>query len=203
MFLVGLTGGIAAGKSSVAETWEQLGATVIDADDLAREVVEPGSTGLERVTEEFGSTVLAEDGTLNRKALAEVVFTDPPKRAALEALLHPLIRALALDKLEAAKTNIVVYVIPLLVETRSDLPFDYIVTDEAPEADQVMRMVESRSMSKEQALSRIQAQAKPAERAQIADRILSSNQSLKLLLKDATRLFAELEKLALAKNAKS
>jgi dephospho-CoA kinase len=203
MFLVGLTGGIAAGKSSVAETWEQLGATVIDADDLAREVVEPGSTGLERVTEEFGSTVLAEDGTLNRKALAEVVFTDPPKRAALEALLHPLIRALALDKLEAAKTNIVVYVIPLLVETRSDLPFDYIVTDEAPEADQVMRMVEIRSMSKEQALSRIQAQAKPAERAQIADRILSSNQSLKLLLKDATRLFAELEKLALAKNAKS
>ena len=203
MFLVGLTGGIAAGKSSVAETWEQLGATVIDADDLAREVVEPGSTGLERVTEEFGSTVLAEDGTLNRKALAEVVFTDPPKRAALEALLHPLIRALALDKLEAAKTNIVVYVIPLLVETRSDLPFDYIVTVEAPEADQVMRMVESRSMSKEQALSRIQAQAKPAERAQIADRILSSNQSLKLLLKDATRLFAELEKLALAKNAKS
>lgn len=203
MFLVGLTGGIAAGKSSVAETWETLGATVIDADDLAREVVEPGSTGLERVTEEFGSTVLAEDGTLNRKALAEVVFTDPPKRAALEALLHPLIRALALDKLEAAKTNIVVYVIPLLVETRSDLPFDYIVTVEAPEADQVMRMVESRSMSKEQALSRIQAQAKPAERAQIADRILSSNQSLKLLLKDATRLFAELEKLALAKNAKS
>jgi dephospho-CoA kinase len=203
MFLVGLTGGIAAGKSSVAETWEQLGATVIDADDLAREVVEPGSTGLERVTEEFGSTVLAEDGTLNRKALAEVVFTDPPKRAALEALLHPLIRALALDKLEAAKTNIVIYVIPLLVETRSDLPFDYIVTVEAPEADQVMRMVESRSMSKEQALSRIQAQAKPAERAQIADRILSSNQSLKLLLKDATRLFAELEKLALAKNAKS
>ncbi|CAB4534665.1 MAG: dephospho-CoA kinase [Actinobacteria bacterium] len=203
MFLVGLTGGIAAGKSSVAETWEQLGATVIDADDLAREVVEPGSTGLERVTEEFGSTVLAEDGTLNRKALAEVVFTDPPKRAALEALLHPLIRALALDKLEAAKTNIVVYVIPLLVETRSDLPFDYIVTVEAPEADQVMRMVESRSMSKEQALSRIQAQAKPAERAQIADRILSSNQSLKLLLKDATRLFAELEKLALAKSAKS
>jgi len=203
MFLVGLTGGIAAGKSSVADAWEQLGATIIDADDLAREVVEPGSTGLERVTEEFGSTVLSEDGTLNRKALAEVVFTDLPKRAALEALLHPLIRALALDKLEAAKTNIVVYVIPLLVETRSDLPFDYIVTVEAPEADQVMRMVESRSMSKEQALSRIQAQAKPAERAQIADRILSSNQSLKLLLKDATRLFAELEKLALAKNAKS
>jgi dephospho-CoA kinase len=203
MFLVGLTGGIAAGKSSVAETWEQLGATVIDADDLAREVVEPGSTGLERVTEEFGSTVLAEDGTLNRKALAEVVFTDPPKRAALEALLHPLIRALALEKLGAAKTEIVVYVIPLLVETRSDLPFDYIVTVEAPEADQVMRMVEMRSMSTEQALSRIQAQAKPAERAQIADRILSSNQSLKLLLKDATRLFAELEKLALAKNAKS
>lgn len=203
MFLVGLTGGIAAGKSSVADTWEQLGATIIDADDLAREVVEPGSAGLERVTEEFGSTVLSEDGTLNRKALAEVVFTDPPKRTALEALLHPLIRALALDKLEAAKTDIVVYVIPLLVETRSDLPFDYIVTVEAPEADQVMRMVERRSMSTQQALSRIQAQAKPAERAQIADRILSSNQSLKLLLKDATRLFAELEKLALAKSAKS
>jgi len=203
MFLVGLTGGIAAGKSSVADTWEQLGATIIDADDLAREVVEPGSVGFEQVTETFGSAVLSVDGTLNRKDLAEIIFADPSKRAILEGVLHPLIRELALDKLEAAKTDIVAYVIPLLVETKSDLPFDYIVTVEAPETDQVMRMVENRSMSEEQALSRIRAQAKPAERAQIADRILSSNQSLKLLLKDATRLFAEIEKLALAKSAKS
>ena len=203
MFLVGLTGGIAAGKSSVADTWELLGATIIDADDLAREVVEPGSLGLEQVTETFGSAVLSVDGTLNRKDLAEIIFTDPSKRNILEGVLHPLIRELALDKLESAKTDIVAYVIPLLVETKSDLPFDYIVTVEAPETDQVMRMVENRSMSEEQALSRIRAQAKPAERAQIADRILSSNQSLKLLLKDATRLFAEIEKLALAKSAKS
>jgi dephospho-CoA kinase len=203
MFLVGLTGGIAAGKSSVADTWELLGATIIDADDLAREVVEPGSLGLEQVTETFGSAVLSVDGTLNRKDLAEIIFTDPSKRNILEGVLHPLIRELALDKLESAKTDIVAYVIPLLVETKRDLPFDYIVTVEAPETDQVMRMVENRSMSEEQALSRIRAQAKPAERAQIADRILSSNQSLKLLLKDATRLFAEIEKLALAKSAKS
>ena len=200
MFLVGLTGGIAAGKSTVANVWSRLGATVVDADDLAREVVEPGTSGLTQVAQKFGTSVVSVDGSLDRKALADIIFSDATKRTALEETLHPLIRALALKKLEAAESEIVVYVIPLLVETRSDLPFDFIVTVEAPEADQVERMIQSRNMTEEQARSRIRAQAKPAERAQVADRILSSNQSLKLLEKDASKIFSEIQRMSNAKN---
>ena len=200
MFLVGLTGGIAAGKSTVANVWSRLGATVVDADDLAREVVEPGTSGLTQVAQKFGTSVFSVDGSLDRKALADIIFSDATKRTALEETLHPLIRALALKKLEAAESEIVVYVIPLLVETRSDLPFDFIVTVEAPEADQVERMIQSRNMNAEQARSRIRAQAKPAERAQVADRILSSNQSLKLLEKDASKIFSEIQRMSNAKN---
>jgi len=196
MFLVGLTGGIAAGKSSVAELWKQLGATVIDADDLAREAVEPGTKGLASVSAIFGKTVLNEDGTLDRKKLASVIFADPELRNSLEEILHPDIRDLAKIKLDAVDTAIAVYVIPLLVETKSQLPFDLVVTVEAPMDDQIERMVESRSMTRSEAISRISAQATPAERANVADRILNSNQSLSLLLDDARKLFYEISELA-------
>ncbi|MFM2024648.1 MAG: hypothetical protein RLZZ56_661, partial [Actinomycetota bacterium] len=198
MFLVGLTGGIASGKSSVADVWEHLGAEVVDADELAREVVLPGSVGLSRITEEFGADILSSDGTLNRKSLADRIFSDSEKREKLESILHPLIRKLAAEKFEATNADLVVYVIPLLAETKSDLPFDYIVTVEAPEEDQIQRMTEFRGMSRDEANARIRAQAKPAERANVADRILNSNQSLKLLQKDASRLFSELKLLAQA-----
>jgi dephospho-CoA kinase len=201
MFLVGLTGGIASGKSSVADVWEYLGAEVVDADELAREVVLPGSVGLSRISEEFGVDILSSDGTLNRKSLADRIFSDSEKREKLESILHPLIRELAEEKLGATNADLVVYVIPLLAETKSDLPFDYIVTVEAPEEDQIQRMTEFRGMSREEAMARIKAQARPAERANVADRILNSNQSLKLLQKDASRLFSELKLLAQAKNS--
>lgn len=196
MFLVGLTGGIASGKSTVAELWQTLGADIIDADELAREVVEPGSQGLARIAEEFGDSILNADESLNRGALAGLVFADVKKRKLLESITHPLIRALAQERISAKKANVVVYVIPLLVESSSDLPFDYVVTVEAPQTDQVSRMMESRDMTESEALARIQAQATPAERANVADRILSSNQSLALLLKDAKVLYKELESLA-------
>lgn len=196
MFLVGLTGGIASGKSTVAELWQTLGADIIDADELAREVVEPGSQGLARIAEEFGDSILNADESLNRGALAGLVFADVKKRKLLESITHPLIRALAQERISAKKANVVVYVIPLLVESSSDLPFDYVVTVEAPQTDQVSRMMESRDMTESEALARIRAQATPAERANVADRILSSNQSLALLLKDAKVLYKELESLA-------
>ena len=201
MFLVGLTGGIASGKSSVADVWEHLGAKVVDADELAREVVLPGSVGLSLIIEEFGADILSSDGTLNRKSLADRIFSDSEKREKLESILHPLIQELAEEKLGATNTDLVVYVIPLLAETKSDFPFDYIVTVEAPEEDQIQRMTEFRGMSREEAMARIKAQAKPAERANVADRILNSNQSLKLLQNDASRLFSELKLLAQAKNS--
>lgn len=199
MFLVGLTGGIAAGKSTVADLWQSLGADVIDADELAREVVEPGSQGLAAIAEEFGASVLNADHSLNRSALAEIVFADVQKRRQLESITHPLIRALAQERLASTKADVVVYVIPLLVESSSDLPFDYVVTLEAPQNDQVTRMVENRNMTESEALARIQVQATPAERANVADRILSSNQSLALLLKDAKILYKEFESLAAKK----
>ena len=196
MYLVGLTGGIASGKSTVASLWNELGATVIDADLLAREVVEPGTSGLEKLATVFGSRVLNSDGSLNRPALAEIVFEDPEQRLQLESILHPLIQELSRQRISEASTEIVVYVIPLLAETQSSLPFDLVVTVEAPEQEQVRRMVEDRKMEASDALRRIKAQASPAMRARLADRILNSNQSLDHLKKDATKLFAEIQALA-------
>lgn len=197
MFLVGLTGGIASGKSTVAEVWGQLGAEIIDADQLAREVVAPGTHGLNQIIEEFGNEVLLPDGSLNREKLAELVFTNPTKRMKLESITHPLISALARDRISSSKAGIVVYVIPLLAESNSQLPFDYVVTVEAREVDQIERMVASRNMTQAQAKARISSQASPAMRANLADRILNSNQSLALLIKDARDLWLEIEKCAL------
>jgi dephospho-CoA kinase len=196
MYLVGLTGGIASGKSTVASLWSELGATVIDADLLAREVVEPGTSALEKLATVFGSRVLNPDGSLNRSALAEIVFEDPEQRLQLESILHPLIQELSRQRISEASTEIVVYVIPLLAETQSSLPFDLVVTVEAPEQEQVRRMVEDRKMDSSDALRRIRAQASPAMRARLSDRILNANQSLDLLKKDATKLFAEIQALA-------
>ncbi|MEY3472505.1 MAG: hypothetical protein RLY22_8 [Actinomycetota bacterium] len=196
MYLVGLTGGIASGKSTVASLWNELGATVIDADLLAREVVEPGTSGLEKLATVFGSRVLNSDGSLNRSALAEIVFEDPEQRLQLESIVHPLIQELSRQRISEASTEIVVYVIPLLAETQSTLPFDLVVTVEAPEQEQVRRMVEDRKMDASDALRRIKTQASPAMRARLADRILNANQSLDLLKKDATKLFAEIQALA-------
>lgn len=196
MFLVGLTGGIAAGKSTVAEYWQSLGAEIIDADVLAREVVEPGSAGLKQIVSAFGEAVLNLDGSLNRSALADVIFSSTQKRSVLESITHPLIRLAAEKRLSESHSNIVVYVIPLLFESKSDLPFDLVVTVEAPEKDQAERLMSSRKMTLIEAMARITAQAKPAQRANIADRILSSNQSLSLLMKHARFLWGEIEKLA-------
>ena len=203
MFLVGLTGGIAAGKSTVAELWASLGAEVIDADELARSVVEPGSEGLGQIVETFGAKVLNPDGTLNRGELANLVFHDFALRKKLESITHPLIRDLAQGLINSSHADIVVYVIPLLVESKSNLDFDYVVTVEAPQPDQLKRMTDNRGMSEEEALARIKAQATPAERANVADRILSSNQSLALLLNDAQVLFKDIERMAIEKAEKN
>ena len=195
MFLIGLTGGIAAGKSTVAEHWQSLGAVHLDADAIARQVVQPGTPGLAAVEAEFGASVLNENGSLNRSALADRVFNDPEKRKRLEAITHPLVRAETQAQIAAQRADaMVVYNIPLLVESGSQLPFDRIVTVEAPLEEQVKRMVSHRQMSAEQALARIRNQATPAQRANAADFILSSNQDLGLLLKDAGKLWLQFER---------
>ena len=192
MYLIGLTGGIAAGKSAVAARWVELGAVEIDADVLAREAVALGTDGLREVTAEFGTDVLLPDGSLDRAALAAVVFSDAQKREQLEAIVHPRVRQLAEERLNQQKSDaIVVYTVPLLVEADVSLPFDKVVTVEAPERVRIDRLIETRGLSEEQAVARIKNQSGPAERANRADAILNSNQSLQLLLKDAESLWKQ------------
>lgn len=190
MFLIGLTGGIAAGKSTVAGIWVALGAIEIDADLLAREVVQPGTVGIEKIRQVFGSGVFTATGDLDRKALGEIVFNNVAKRKELEGIVHPLVRARAQEMLRSLPADsIVIYTVPLLVEANVELPFDVVVSVEAPETERAQRLVGSRGMTLEQALSRIKAQASTIERAARADHILNSNQSLSALSSDATKLF--------------
>ena len=202
MYLIGLTGGIAAGKSTVAKRWAEHGALEIDADQVARDVVEPGTVGLGRVVEAFGSDVLTADGELDRKQLAMQIFSDAGKRELLNSILHPLIKERTRQLLsELPAESIVVYNVPLLVEAAVDHPFDLVVTVEAPEEEQLRRLVETRGLTESEARSRISAQAKPIERAARADRILNSNQDINLLLRDTDALWREILKLSTSASA--
>ncbi len=201
MYLVGLTGGIAAGKTSVAKRWVELGGLEIDADVLARKALDAGTPGLAKVLEQFGSDLLLADGNLDRQKLAEVVFNAPEKRKKLEEIVHPIVRELAAQALaDAPAGSILIYTVPLLVEASVDLPFDFVVTVEAPVDKQVERMVKTRGMTAQQAGARIAAQASAAERANSADVILNSNQTLGRLLDDAEALWNEIERKAAAKH---
>ena len=197
MFLIGLTGGIAAGKSTVAKRWVEHGAIEIDADSLARDVVQPGSDGLRQVVQAFGESIIEDSGELNRKALAKLIFESDEKRLLLNSILHPLIRQLAAEQLKKFDDDaIVIYNVPLLVEAEVDHDFNLVVTVEAPEDEQVKRLVQTRGLSELEAKRRIAAQAKPIERAARADRILNSNQDINLLLRDADNLWREIVTLA-------
>jgi dephospho-CoA kinase len=193
MYLVGLTGGIASGKSTVASAWVELGGIEIDADHLAREVVEPGTPGLAAIHREFGDSVIA-DGALDRAALAAIVFSNTDKRKQLEAIVHPLVKKLAAKRIaELPSDSIVIYNVPLLVEAAVDLDFNKVVTVEAPAEKQIERLVSIRKMNRAEAERRVAAQASPVQRANAADVILNSNQDLHLLLKDARKLWQQIE----------
>ena len=202
MYLIGLTGGIAAGKSTVAKRWVEHGAIEIDADQVAREVVEPGTVGLNSIVEHFGADVLTASGELDRKELARQIFSDSGKRELLNSMLHPLIRERTeLLLAELPNDSIVVYNVPLLVEASVDHPFDLVVTVEAPEEEQIRRLVQTRGLTESEARNRIVAQAKPVERAARADRILNSNQDINLLFRDADALWKEILALSTSKRA--
>ncbi|MHA7262396.1 dephospho-CoA kinase [Arthrobacter sp. TMN-37] len=175
MLRVGLTGGIAAGKSLAAGRLRALGAVVIDADALAREVVEPGSEGLAEVLGAFGAHLAAADGSLDRRALGDIIFADSGARERLNAILHPRIRALAAARTAAAPAGaVVVEDLPLLVETGQVARFHLVVVIDAPEARRVDRMVRLRGMSPEAALSRIRAQLGSEERNAAADVVIGN-----------------------------
>jgi len=190
VYLVGLTGGIAAGKSTVAKHWVSRGGIEIDADQLAREVVAPNTLGAVQIRNTFGDEFFDEAGNLDRKALGELVFASKENLARLEAIVHPLVRARTKELLsELPIDSVAIYTVPLLVEANVDLPFDSVVTVEAPEAERVKRLVASRGFSEQEAKARIANQATPIERAARADHILNSNQDMFLLLRDADALW--------------
>jgi dephospho-CoA kinase len=190
---VGLTGGVASGKSSVAAVLAELGAVLIDADKLAREVVAPGTDGLRRVVEEFGPGVLTADGSLDRPALGAVVFGDEPARRRLEAIIHPLVRARA-HELEAAAPDgaVVVHDIPLLVETGQADRFDAVLVVDVPVPTQIARMVEQRGMTPEEAAARVAAQATREQRVAAATYVIDNTGTLEDLRERVTEVFEKL-----------
>ena len=194
--LIGLTGGIAAGKSTVTKQLVERGAVHIDADLLAREVVEPGTPGLAAVREAFGENVIAPDGTLDRAALGGIVFTDADSRIRLEEILHPLIRELAGQRLREAEEKdpdaIVVYDIPLLIGSKNALKFDQVVVCVAPAALRVQRLMEIRGLSREEAERRVALQASDSERLAVADLVIDTSGTLEYTREQALDLWRSL-----------
>ncbi|HEY2880311.1 dephospho-CoA kinase [Nocardioides sp.] len=190
---VGLTGGVASGKSTVSAMLRDLGAVVVDADSLAREVVEPGTSGLDAVVAEFGAEVLTEDGRLDRAKLGALVFADPTRRAALEAIVHPLVRARAAEIEQAAPAGVlVVHDIPLLVETGLAASFDAVVVIDVPEEVQVERALRERGWTEPEARARVQAQASRSERLAAATYVVENSGTTEDLRQRVAEVFEEL-----------
>ncbi len=177
--VVGLTGGIASGKSAVAELLAEKGAIIVDADVLAREVVELGTPGLVAIVRRFGPGVLLPDGRLDRAALGEIVFSDAAARADLNAIVHPAVRARAAELTAAASGDaVVVQVIPLLVETGQQASFDDVIVVDVDPAVQRARLMARNGLTRDQADARIAAQSSRAERLAAASVVIDNSGSL-------------------------
>ena len=192
MLRVGLTGGIGSGKSTVSGRLAEHGATIIDADRIAREVVEPGSVGLAKVTEEFGTEVLAADGSLDRAALAKVVFADDAARQRLNGIVHPLIGARTAELTSAApKDAVLVHDVPLLVENGLAPMYHLVVVVDAPVPERIRRLMRDRGMTEQEVTARISAQADEARRRAVADVWLDNGGSADLVLAEVDALWAD------------
>lgn len=187
MIRIGLTGGIASGKSTVADILAECGAVIIDSDLLAREVVEPGTDGLARIVRRFGDRVIT-DGRLDRAALGRIVFSDPGARRELEAIIHPAVRSRARE-LEAAAGGdaVVVQMIPLLVETGQQDDFDAVIVVDVPEHVQRERLMVRNGMSAEDADARIAAQATRDQRNAAATVVIDNSCPDQDYLRDRVR----------------
>jgi dephospho-CoA kinase len=200
--IVALTGGIASGKSTVSNRLAEHGAVIVDADLLARKVVEPGTPGLEAIRSRFGDAVIAEDGSLDRPALGAIVFGDPDALADLNAITHPAVWRAALERFAEAEASdrdaIVVYDVPLLVEASPDRPlrFDRVVVVEADRAERIRRLVADRGMTEADAERRIGVQADDEQRRAVADIVIDNNGSTDDLLRRVDALWNELRESA-------
>jgi dephospho-CoA kinase len=184
VFLIALTGGIAAGKSTVAARLAEHGAIVIDADRLAREAVEPGTPGLAAIRDRFGASVIAPDGTLDRPALGAIVFSDGEARLDLNAITHPAVADLLKARLVEISAHdpdaVVVYDVPLLAESggRRGGLFEFVVVVEAPVETRIERLIQFRGMAREEAERRVGSQASDEERRALADVVIDSGGTL-------------------------
>lgn len=184
VYVIALTGGIAAGKSTVARRFAEHGAVVIDADRLAREAVEPGTPGLAAIQERFGASVIDADGRLDRAALGAIVFADEAARLDLNGITHPAVAELLKERLaETARTDpqaVVVYDVPLLAESggRRGGLFEFVVVVEAPAAERIQRLVELRGLAQDEAERRVRSQASDTERRALADVVIDTGGTL-------------------------
>ena len=199
MTVVALTGGVAAGKTTVTDILSARGARVIDADILARAAVQPGSPALQGIQEKFGADVLDSTGSLNREALGKLIFHDPDAREALNAIVHPRVRELYEAELSAIQAEtpdaVVVYAVPLLAEARSVSEFDAVIVAHAPEEVRLARLQEHRGFSEEDARARVGSQVSDEARLAMADSVVDCSGSLEETRSAAHELFDELEDL--------
>ncbi|MGW1176091.1 dephospho-CoA kinase [Kitasatospora sp. NPDC002543] len=199
MLKIGLTGGIGAGKSEVSRLFAAHGAVIVDSDVIAREVVAPGTDGLAAVVAEFGPRVLREDGALDRPALGAVVFADPERLKALNAIVHPLVRARSAElEAAAAPDAVVVHDVPLLAENGLAPLFDLVVVVDAADEVRVDRLVRLRGMAEEEARARMAAQASREDRLAIADLVIDNGGGLAELEARVDAVWAELARRAAA-----
>ncbi len=175
MFRIGLTGGVASGKSTVAEIFAELGAAIVDTDAVAREVVAPGAPGLESVTAAFGAEVLLASGELDRRALRNIVFSDPQRRKLLESILHPLIRTRTLELIDCVEAPYVIVVVPLLLETGFAELVERILVVDCPEAQQRERLRRRDNVSEDEARAMLATQTGRQERLARADDVIDNS----------------------------
>lgn len=192
MFLVGLTGGIASGKSTISSMLEKLGAEIIDADQIAIEVIEPGTAGFEQVVATFGKAIIQADGSISRLALGELVFGDQAQMHSLQNILRSLRKQRVMQRLAESRSYIVVYVEPLLVEINANYSFDMIITVESGLETQIQRLIDSRHMTRRQAMSLVLSQATEAQRVAKADVCLDGSLPLSELKAEVLKLWASI-----------
>ena len=192
MLIVALTGGIGSGKSTIGAIFAELGALVIDSDQLAREVLERGSKGFEQVVTEFGDQIL-KNGDIDRATLGEIVFKDPEKLRKLESITHPLIRSAFKAFVDQSPIDsIVINQIPLLVESKANYRFDVVITVSASEESRKNRLIK-RGMSESEINRRITAQASESEREEIADFIIRNDGERSDLIGEVEKIWHKLQ----------
>jgi dephospho-CoA kinase len=193
---IGLTGGIATGKSTVSRLLTERGAALVDLDRIAREVVEPGQAPLRQIVQRFGQAVLNEDGTLNRSKLGAIVFSNEAERKALEAITHPAIRASMREQMEALQRErpdrLVVVDVPLLYESGLQPFFERVMVVYAPRAVQLERLMKRNALSEEEAMQRINAQMDIEEKRRLADIVIDNGSSLEHTVEQVDRFWRDM-----------